>query len=194
MIKGSDHRTPEHAIDPIFLNRWSARAMAGEPVSEAELMVLFEAARWAPSSMNFQPWRMLYARRGTEHWPLFFNLVKDRNQIWVRNAGALVLFISKTVFDDGRPCVTHSYDTGAAWQNFALQASEFGLVVRGIEGFDYARARESLRVPPDYHVNAMAVIGKPGDKSELPEPLQQREQPSNRRPLKDTVREGAFSF
>jgi nitroreductase len=192
MVKGSDHRTPAHAIDPMFLNRWSSRAMAAEEVTEAELMVLFEAARWAPSSMNFQPWRMLYARRGTEQWPLFFDLVKDRNQIWVRNAGALVLFVSRTLFDDGRPCLTHSYDTGAAWQNFALQGSLLGLVVRGIEGFDYARARTALRVPAEYHVDAMAVIGKPGDKRELPEALQQREKPSDRRPLEETVREGAF--
>lgn len=194
MIKGSLHRKSEHAIDPVFIDRWSARAMSGETISESELMVLFEAARWAPSSMNFQPWRMLYALRDSPYWPLFLGLLTERNQIWARQAGALVVFISKTKFDDGRACVTHSFDAGAAWENFALQASERHLVVHGMQGFDYERARRELGIPEEFHVDAMAVVGKPGDKAELPEGLRARELPSNRRPLSETVREGRFTF
>jgi nitroreductase len=122
MIKGSEGRIADHPIDRIFLDRWSPRAMTGETIPEEELMVLFEAARWAPSSYNNQPWRILYARRDSEHWPLFFDLMVEFNQSWAKNAAALLLFISKTTFDmNTGTSVTHSFDTGAAWENLALQ-------------------------------------------------------------------------
>ena len=78
----SEHRKARHAIDPLFLNRWSPRAMSGEKISEQDLMILFEAARWAPSSNNNQPWRFLYARRNTDNWDLFFTLLGEGNQVW----------------------------------------------------------------------------------------------------------------
>ena len=86
-------------------------------------MPLFEAARWAPSSGNFQPWRFLYARRDSDFWPAFLELLRPSNQAWAVRAGALLLIISRTHYDgDGRACITHSFDSGAAWQNLALQA------------------------------------------------------------------------
>jgi len=193
MIKGSDKRQADHPIDKLFLDRWSPRAMSGGAIPEKELMVLFEAARWAPSSGNNQPWRILYARRNTEHWPLFFNLLTEGNQIWVRNAAALLLFISKTTFDhNGKPSQTHSYDTGAAWENLALQGALKGYVVHGMEGFDYLRAKTELKIPDGFMVEAMAAVGMPGIKEELPETLQQRESPNERRTLAKTICEGPF--
>jgi nitroreductase len=194
MTKGSDHRKPAHPIHLQFVDRWSPRAMSGEALSEAELMSLLEAARWAPSSMNFQPWRFLYARRGTDFWPAFLDLLVPGNRVWAEHAGALVLFISLTQNEGGRPCVTHSFDTGAAWLSLALQAMLSGLVAHGIQGFDYERARRVLRVPAEYAVEAMAVIGKPGNKDQLSESLRQREQPNDRRPLAATACEGPFSL
>ena len=133
MIPGSDVRKADHAIDKLFLDRWSPRAMSGEQISEAELMVLFEAARWAPSSYNNQPWRILYARRGTQHWQAFFDLMVPQNQAWTKNAAALLVFTSKTTFDfNGKPYPTHSFDTGAAWENLALQCWLKGYVVHGM--------------------------------------------------------------
>src|SRR5262245_32108495 len=118
MIKGSENRQADHAINNLFLDRWSPRAMSGEEIPQADLMVLFEAARWAPSSYNNQPWRILYARRNSEYWPLFFDLLADVNKAWTRNAGVLLLFISKTTLDlNGKPSITHSFDAGAAWEN-----------------------------------------------------------------------------
>jgi len=178
MVKGSHSRRAAYAVDALFIDRWSPRAMSGEAVSHDELMPLFEAARWAPSSGNYQPWRMLYALRDTAHWPLFLGLLVAGNRAWAQHGGALVLFLSKKTFDDGRPSVTHAFDTGAAWENFALQASERNLVVHGMQGFDYDRARSELQIPQDYEVNAIAVVGKPGDLQLLPE----------------SVREGPFSF
>jgi nitroreductase len=132
MIKGSEVRKADYPIDNLFLDRWSPRAMSGEAISQEELMPLFEAARWAPSSYNNQPWRFLYAHRDTEQWKLFFDLLVEFNQGWARNAGVLVLFISKNTLDmNGEPAPTHSFDTGAAWENLALQGWLKGLVVHG---------------------------------------------------------------
>jgi nitroreductase len=187
MIKGSERRKAGYPIDSLFLDRWSPRAMSGEEITEEELLTLFEAARWAPSSYNNQPWRILYARRNTVHWPLFFDLL-------VKEAAALVVFISKTTFDhNGEPSVTHSFDTGAAWENFALEASLKDLAVHGMEGFDYDRARTVLKIPPDFQVEAMAAIGKPGKKEDLPVGLQEREIPNDRRKLTETIIEGPFT-
>lgn len=194
MQKGSHTRKAAHPIDPLFIDRWSPRAMSGEALSEAELMILFEAARWAPSSMNFQPWRILYARRDTPYWPTYVSLLFDGNRLWAQHAGAIALFVSKTVMDNGKPFPTHSYDTGAAWQNLALQAYLQGYALHGIAGFDAVRARTELKIPAEYAVEAMAVIGKLGSKSDLPEHLQAREQPNDRRPLSQTVSEGLFSL
>ena len=167
--------------------------MSGEPISPEELAVLFEAARWAPSAGNTHPWRILYAHRDTEHWPLFFNLLVERNQIWCRNAAALLLFISrKTNEQSGRALITHSYDTGAAWENLALQGTLKGLVVHGMAGFDYARARTTLNVPYEFNVEAMAAVGRPGPISVLPEDFQARESPNSRRPINEVVFEGKF--
>lgn len=195
MNDGHTQRRAGYPIEPLFIERWSSRAMSGKALSEAELMALFEAARWAPSCGNFQPWRFLYARRDTDFWPAFFDLLKPSNQAWASRAGALVLVISRTNYDgDGRACVTHSYDSGAAWQNLALQAWLHKLVAHGIGGFDYERARRVLRIPAAYAVEAMVVLGHPGDPAELSDALRQREHPNDRRPLLHTVCEGPFSL
>ena len=195
MIKGGEIRQREHAVDVLFLDRWSPRAMSGEEITQEDLMTLFEAARWAPSSYNNQPWRILYARRDSEYWPLYLNLLSEFNRAWVQHAAALLLFVSKKNFDhSGEPSVTHSFDTGAAWENLALQGSLKGFVMHGMQGFDYDRARTELKIPDEYHIEAMAAVGKPGAKESLPEALQQREMPSDRRQLNKTICEGLFGL
>ena len=193
MEKGSEKRKTDHPIDNLFVDRWSPRAMSGKTIAEQELMVLFEAARWAPSAFNNQPWRILYARRNSEHWPLFLSLLVEGNRVWADQAAALLLFVSKTTFDhNGKPARTHSYDTGAAWENLALQAMLRGYVVHGMQGFDYERARQELQVPNEYQIEAMAAIGLPGPKESLPEMLQAKESPNDRRPIAQSVCEGLF--
>jgi len=194
MIKGSSEvRRADYPIEPFLIDRWSPRAMSGEEISRQELMRLFEAARWAPSSFNAQQWRALYARRGTEHWQTFFDLLVHANKAWAKNAAVLVVFISRKLFDyNDEPSVTHSYDAGAAWENFALQGFRQGLVVHGMEGFDYERARKELRIPDEFQVEAMAAVGKPGAKESLPEKLQTRENPNDRRKVSESVFEGPF--
>jgi len=193
MIRGSEIRKADHPIEKLLIDRWSLRAMSGEEISQEQLMQLFEAARWAPSSFNAQQWRALYSRRGTKHWRTFFDLLVDANKTWAKNAAVLVVFISRKLFDhDNEPSATHSYDCGAAWENFALQGFHQGLVVHGMEGFDYERARKELAIPDQFQVEAMAAVGRPGPRELLPEKLQARETPNDRRKVSESVFEGPF--
>lgn len=195
MIMGGSIRKADHPVDAIFVDRWSPRAMTGEEIPEQDLMTIFEAARWAPSSYNNQPWRILFARRDSDHWPVFFDLLVPTNKVWAKNAAVLLLIVSKTTFDhNGKPSITHSFDTGAAWANLALQGFLKGYVVHGMQGFDYDRARTVLHIPDDFRIEAMIAIGKPGEKDSLTEELQAREQPNDRKRLAQIVCEGTFRF
>ncbi len=187
------NRKAEYPIDAVFLNRWSPRAMSGEPMTDEELMPLLEAARWAPSSYNSQQRRFLYAKRDTQNWGVFFDLLAEGNKTWAKNAAVLVIVISRKNFEHNeKPSRTNMYDTGAAWENLALQGSIKGLVVHGMQGFDYDKARSVLAVPENYEVCAMIAIGKKGNKEDLPENLRKMEQPNDRRPLQEIAIEGAF--
>ena len=189
----SDHRKADHPIDPIFIHRWSPRAMSGEPISPAELNTLFEAARWAPSAFNEQPWRLLFARRDTPHWRTFLELLVESNQSWCVNAAALVLFISSKIFSrNGKPNPVNIFDTGSCWENLALQGSKMGLVVHGMAGFDRDKARSILGVPERYDICAMAASGWPGDPDKLPPTLRDKDVPSSRKPVAQIVMEGGF--
>jgi nitroreductase len=186
-------RHPHYDINPLLLHRWSPRAMSGEEISDTELMRLFEAARWAPSSYNGQPWRFIYAKRNTEHWDKLFNLMVDFNKSWAKNAAVLLVIISRKNFEqDEKPSVTHQFDAGAAWENLALQGETQGFVTHGMQGFDYDKARRDLSVPNTFDVMAMVAIGKPAPKEVLPPDVQKREQASDRKPLSEIIMEGHF--
>ena len=186
-------RKADHDINPLMLNRWSPRAMSGEEISDEDLMRLFEAARWAPSSYNGQPWRFIYAKRNTEYWDSLFNLMATSNKTWAKNAAVLVVMISRKNFEHTeKPSVTHQFDSGSAWENLALQAETQHLVTHGMQGFDYQKAKDELAIPDSYDVMAMIAIGKPAPKETLPSELQQRESPSNRKPLSELIMEGRF--
>jgi len=185
-------RVPAFPIDPLFVRRWSPRAMSGEPIADELLMTLFEAVRWAPSASNLQPWRLLYSKRDTPHWDRFFSLLNERNQPWCARAAALVVVLSRKTTDGGDENWTAPFDTGAAWMSLALQGTLSGLVVHAMAGFDYHRAQAELGVPADWDVQCMVAIGRPGDPLLLPEKLRAREVPSPRRPVAESVFEGGF--
>lgn len=190
-----DHRTADHPIEAIFLERWSPRAMTGESISNEELMTLFEAARWAPSTYNEQEWRFLYAKRDSPHWDAFFGLLMEANQTWCANGGMLVVVASHKVFSrNGKPNPVHTFDSGAAFENLALQGGQMNLVVHGMAGFDRSKARAVLNIPDDYEVEAMFVVGRPGNPDDLPEELREREVPSGRKPVEEIICEGPFAF
>lgn len=191
--KASDFRKADHPIDLIFVNRWSPRAMTGETITHEELMTLFEAARWAPSSYNEQPWRFLYAMRGDPDWPTFFNLLVPANQEWARHAAVLLLIAARTTFTrNNKPNPVHSFDSGSAWCCLALQGSKMNLVVHGMAGFDWDRAPQALNIPDGFAVQAMAAIGRPGDPDLLPESLRKVETPSGRKPVSEIAIHGLF--
>jgi nitroreductase len=188
-------RHAEHAINDLFIKRWSPRAMSGETITHEELLSLFEAARWAPSSFDNQPWRFIYAQCNTKYWDTLFNLLVDANKSWAKNAAVLLLIISRTTFEyNDKPARTHSFDTGSAWENLALQGSTMGLVVHGMEGFDYDKARELLHIPNNYTIEAMVAIGKPGNINVLSPEQQKAETPSDRKKVEEFISEGVFNF
>jgi nitroreductase len=191
--KKSKERKSTFKINSLILNRWSPRSMTGEELDEDTIMALFEAARWAPSSYNNQPWRFIYAKRNTKYWNKLFDLLAEPNKIWAKNAALLVVVASNKNFEiNGTFSITHKYDTGAAWENLALEATSRGLVAHGMQGFDYKKAREDLEIPDDFEVMAMIAIGKRGPKENLPLNLQEKENPNNRKPLQEIVMEGSF--
>ncbi len=189
-------RRSSYKINPLILNRWSPRSMTSEELKDEEVMSLFEAARWAPSSGNGQPWRFIYAKRNAgEDWNRLLNLLVDFNKSWAKDAAVLIVVVSKKEFEyNGKviPSVTHQFDTGAAWENLALEATSRGLVVHGMAGFDYGRTRKDLDIPDSFDIIAMVAIGKRGGKDKLPSKFQEMEKPSDRKPLEQMVMKGRF--
>ena len=193
--RAEDHRQAEHPIESIFVRRWSPRAMSGEPISEAEMMSLFEAARWAPSTYNEQEWRFLYARRDTAQWPIIFDLLVEGNRPWCGKAALLSVILAHKVFNrNGKPNPVHLFDAGLAFENLALQGTAMGLVVHGMQGFDYEKARTTLAVPEGYAVVAMFAAGRPGDPDQLAADYRKMEVPSPRKQVREIICEGRFAF
>lgn len=185
-------RVAAHPIDPMFTARWSPRAMNGKALSKAELMSLLEAARWAPSASNLQPWRYVYGIHGTPAFQGLFDTLAPGNQGWCKRAGALILLTTQTLQADGKPIRTHSFDAGAAWMSIALQGSKMGLVIHGMIGFDFEKAAKAVALPANMAVEAMIAVGYPGNKEELDEPYRGREAPNPRNPIESMICEGRF--
>lgn len=190
-------RAADHPVAPIFLERWSPRAYSGEAIPEADLLTIFEAARWAPSSYNSQPWRFFYALRDTPDWDVFLDLLVEGNKGWAKNAAALVILASKITMqipgkDVPIESYSHSLDAGAAWGYLALQAQMLGWAAHGMVGFDLPRAARTLEIPADYRVEVAIAIGRKADPTTLPDALKAREVPNGRAPIATLIRAGKF--
>ena len=190
-------RTVTRPVDPLFLDRWSPRAFDATALPQADLDTMLDAARWAPSAFNYQPWRFLYAHRDDADWTRFLDLLLPFNQGWVQHAGALLFVLSDTLSsapgsDEAKPSHSHSFDAGAAWALLALQATRLGYHTHAMTGVDFDRARTELAVPERFRIEAAVAIGRMGDKSVLPEALQSREVPSDRKPVESIARQGNF--
>jgi nitroreductase len=189
----TDLRSTDTAVDPLFLRRWSPRALDGSALAADELRSLLDAARWAPSAYNYQPWRFLYALRGTPAFDRFLEALVPFNQGWARHASVLVYIVSEeTMGSPEKPSHSHSFDAGAAWAQLGLQASIAGLVAHGMTGIDFEKARELLAVPEGWRIEAAIAIGRRADPSVLPEQLRGGEQPSGRKPIEAIAFEGGF--
>lgn len=188
-------RSAAHPIEPIFLKRWSPRAFDATEVPIDDLLTMIEAARWAPSAYNIQPWRFLYAQRGDAHWQRYLGLLDAFNFAWAQNAGALVFVISDTLIGahpSEKQSHTHDFDTGAAWAQLALQATAMGYQAHAMAGIDFNATRETLEIPDRYRIEIAVAIGTQADPAILPAELQTREAPSDRLPLDQLAFGGAF--
>lgn len=194
----SNHRSADHPIDPLFLNRWSPRAFTGESMPPEALATLFEAARWAPSSGNGQPWFFVYGHRGTDAFDRIHRTLDDGNRRWTDKASVLAVILSRThrraQTGELRPAYTHAFDTGAAWHALALQATLSGYHVHAMGGIDREAAMSALSVPTEaFRVEAGLAIGKIAAPETLPDDLRARETPSQRKPVADFAFEGQFA-
>ena len=180
-------------LDSVFLQRWSTRSFSPEPLSETEIDTLFEAARWAPSSSNSQPWLFLYATDGAER-EVFNSLLRPGNQTWATAAPLLVFVAARKGDGEGRVFRTGQFDTGAAWMSIAIQANRMGLYSHAMGGILIDDVHDKLGLPHDeFDVIAALAIGKIGDPSVLAEDLQKREVPNDRKPLSEVARRWSAS-
>jgi nitroreductase len=150
------------SLKKLMVTRRSIRVMSGEPITKEELNEIFEAARWAASEWNDQPWRFLYAWAGTPEWELMFPVINEKNQKWTAKASVIILVLAKTVLDyKGRPGHSYSLGVGSACQNAALMAHSMGLAFCMIGGLDYQKAREAFGVEKEFEVSGIIAIGRP---------------------------------
>lgn len=185
-------RKAAHKIDPIHLERWSSRKFLNKPVEADKLHSIFEAARWAPSAANWQPWRFVYAQE-TEDLEKFHSFINENNVEWCKEAPVLVAVVSKlTRNEEGDPNPFHSFDTGAAWGYLSLEAHRQGLLTHGMGGFDREKAKEVLNFSDEYVVEVVIAIGYYDAEAVLSERNEVREVPSDRNELAEFLFEGSF--
>lgn len=189
-------RIADHPVDPIFTSRWSPRSFTDETLPEPALLTMFEAARWAPSASNHQPWRFAYGLRGDAGFEAILGALVSFNAVWAGKAAALVAVASKAnvAGTEGEvPNPYHSFDAGAAWAGLALQAHLSGWAAHAMGGFDREKAAAALNLPAGHHLQAVVAIGRQGEAQALPESYRAREVPNARLPLDKIARRGTFA-
>jgi nitroreductase len=172
-----------------LVERWSPRAY--DPTAEltdADVHTLLEAARWAPSAMNLQPWRFIVARRGSAAFATIHDALKGFNQAWADSAAALIVNVAETADEAGEPRAWAKYDLGQAVAHMTVQAQHDGLHTHQMGGFDGARLAEAFGLRDGLEIVSITAVGKVGDASDLPEPLREREAaPRSRKPIDELL-------
>lgn len=189
-------RHADHPIDAQYLSRRSPRAFGPQILQEAQLRQVLEAARWAPSASNNQPWRAAYGLREDADFARIAAGLNDSNRLWAAKAGALIVWASRRVVtgkDGGdAPNAWASFDAGTAWGFLALQAHSMGLIAHAMGGFDADVLAKNLAMPQDYQIHAVIALGHLGDVNDLPEPLRAREVFNQRQAQSDWAGRGKF--
>jgi nitroreductase len=199
MNKETALRIADYPIEDIFTSRWSPRSFTAETISEQAVLGLLEAARWAPSGLNAQPWRFVYSLRGSPEFDAVLATLWEGNRVWAKEAAALIAIAAKTTFlppgaDKEVPNPAHSFDAGAAWGYFALQAHLSGWSSHAMGGFDPAGAADATALPQGFALLAIIAVGKQASPEKLPEPLRSREVPNSRRRITESAFRGKFSL
>ena len=173
----------------ILADRWSPRAFAAdETIDEARLASALEAARWAPSANNTQPWRFIVARRGTQAHARVHDALLGFNQAWAGDAAVLIVAVAETADADGNPRGFAAYDLGQAVAHLSVQAHHDGLHVHQMGGFDHGAVRTAFDLAARFEPLTVIALGPIGDPATLPEVLQEREAaPRARRPLAESL-------
>lgn len=185
----------DHTIHDVIRRRWSPRAFDDRPVDAATIRSLFEAARWAPSAGNGQPWSFILADRFRDPagFATMLDLLNPSNQTWARQAPLLLIGVAQRIRDEGKEARHALYDLGMAAENLVLQAVDLGLAAHQMAGFDHARAREVYGIPATHEAIVAIAIGYQGHHSALPDDLQLREvAPRSRKPITEFVYGGRF--
>lgn len=184
-----------HELHPLVRDRWSPRAFAAREIPTAALGSLFEAARWAPSCFNEQPWRFVVAVRQDEsEFARMLSCLTEPNQRWAQHAGALMISVASGTFArNGKANRFAAHDVGLAVGQLTLQATNLGLAVHQMGGFSQERAREQYAIPEAFEPIAAIAVGYPGEASDLPDDLRERElTPRERQPLEAMVFESTW--
>ena len=177
------------AVEDLILRRWSPRTFTDKPVSEGDLQSIFEAASWAASSYNEQPWRFLLGRKGDATWGKIFDCLMPLNQEWAGAAPVLyATFAKKTFTFNGKPNGVAVHDVGAASATASLEATALGLHTHGMAGFERDKLREAFAVPEGFDPVACWALGYLGEVEALPEHFREAElKPRVRKPLGEIV-------
>jgi nitroreductase len=188
-IEKLKHAPAVPGVEDLFLRRWSPRAFAHTPVSDDDLRKIFEAARWAASSYNEQPWRFFLGREGDTTYQKIFDCLVEFNQNWAKSAPVLILSVASNKFAaNGSPNQYSIHDTGAATANLSLQATALGLHTHSMAGFDHNKARKTFDLSVDYDIGAVTALGYLGDPLTLHDQLRVQEiSPRQRKPLSQFV-------
>lgn len=189
-------RTAHPKVEKLIVDRWSPRAFDESEIPQEDIDVIFEAAGWAPSAYNVQPWTFLYARRGDANWDLFLSQLIEFNQSWAKDASVLVFVVSDKYMrspEGNNDNHSHSFDAGSAWALAAIQAQALGYHTHGMTGIKFGEAEAALGIPADHRLEAAFVIGKAAGKEKLPDFLQEREVPSTRKPVSEIAKAGKFA-
>lgn len=191
MQKPANTGAPVHEL---IRNRWSPRAFADKPVAPEVLQSVFEAARWAPSSNNEQPWAYLVATKGdAENFAKMVSILVEFNAGWAQHAPVMALSVAHLKTRDGKPNRVALHDVGSATAQLTFEANARGLLVHQMAGFDAQKARQVLAIPEDWEPVAAMAIGYPGDPHKLPDKLRERElAPRSRKPTAEFVMTGGW--
>lgn len=176
-------------IDENIANRWSGRAYADKPVGKDVLMTLFEAARWAPSAFNEQPWQFYVGVKGDNQYKAIFDTLGEFNQNWAKHAPVLVLVTARKTFSQNNKPNIHSwYDTGQAMANLSIQATKLNLNLHQMAGYDSDKAQHEIVKDTNVDPVCVVAIGHRGDPEMLSESLKERELAQQvRKPLDEFV-------
>lgn len=166
----------DYALHSHLSTRWSPRVFSDQEITQQDMQHLLEAARWAPSSMNEQPWRFIYAFRGGEAYNKIFQCLSAFNQKWVKHAPVLMLTAYKEQFDSGKDNFHALHDLGLAVANMTVQAQDMGIAMHQMAGVNWKDAHQIFNVPEGYHITTAIAVGYyGGDFNRLPEDLRKSE-------------------